>query len=185
MRRIGHPVLCALLGLVVILSSCGDSDTPLPPQTYNMGDRVVLGNIVYVVYETQWLTHLGEGVDAKVPRNRYFLVRLSAVNSSNKEITVPNFKVEDDNGNAYPELGGDQAAGVPQYIGYLRRVAPANSVQGHALFDAPPRHYKLRLTDEEGEKTAYVDIPLSFTSESPDVPQVGKKDSDQPVPLRK
>lgn len=185
MRRIGHPVLCALFGLVVLLSSCGDSDAPLPPQIYNMGDRVVLGNIVYVVYETQWLTHLGEGVDAKVPRNRYFLVRLSAVNSSNKEITVPNFKVEDDNGNSFPELGGDQASGVPQYIGYLRRVAPANSVQGHALFDAPPRHYKLRLTDEEGEKTAYVDIPLSFTSESPDVPQVGKKDSDQPVPLRK
>jgi len=185
MRGIRHTVLCALFLLAVLLSSCGDSDAPLPPQTYSMGDRVVLGNIVYVVYETQWLTHLGEGVDARVPRNRFFLVRLSAVNSSNREITVPNFKVEDDNGTVYPELGGDQAGGVPQYIGYLRRVAPANSVQGHALFDAPPRHYKLRLMDEDGEKTAFVDIPLSFTSESPDVPQVGKKETDPSTPLRK
>ena len=95
-----------------------------------------------------------------MPQNRYFLVRMSAVNSANREFIVPNLSLEDDNGNSYPELGGDAAQGVPQYIGYLRRLKPAESVQGHALFDAPPRHYKLKIRDEDSEKTAYVDTPF-------------------------
>jgi hypothetical protein len=145
-----------------------------------MGERVTLGHLVYVVYETQWLTHLGEGPDARVPTNRFFLVRMSAVNGSNREIIVPNFSLEDDNGHSFPELGGDSAQGVPQYIGYLRRVKPAESVQGHALFDAPPRHYKLKIMDEDNDKMAYIDIPLSFTSDSPEVPQVGDPKKNQP-----
>ena len=59
-------------------------------------------------------------------------------------------------------------------------MRPAESAQGHALFDAPPRHYKLRITDEDSDKAAYVDIPLSFTSESPDVPMLGDTKKDQP-----
>ena len=50
------------------------------------------------------------------------------------------------------------------------------SQQGNALFDAPPRHYKMRIADETGEKIAYVDIPLTFVSDIPDVPQVGGKE---------
>ncbi|MCX6633242.1 MAG: hypothetical protein NTW28_37070 [Candidatus Solibacter sp.] len=139
-----------------------------------MGDRITLGHIVYVVYETQWLTQIGEGVDARVPQHRFFLVRLSAVNSFGADIIVPNFTIEDASGKTYPELSSGE--GVPQYIGYLRSVKPAESQQGNALFDAPPRHYKLKIADETGEKTAYVDIPLTFASESPDVPQVGGKE---------
>src|SRR5436190_498825 len=78
----------------------------------------------------------------------------------------------DDKGNTFPEVGDATiTSAVPQYIGYLRRVKPAENAQGHALFDAPPRHYKLKILDEDRERTAYVDIPLSFSSESPDVPQ--------------
>ena len=166
-----------------MLTSCGDEDRTPPTRTYSMGERVTLGHLVYVVYETQWLTQLGDGADAHVPQNRFFLIRLSAVNGTSKDVIVPNFTIEDDNGNSYPEIGGDRAQGVPQYIGYLRKVKPAESVQGHALFDAPPRHYKLKLMDEESEKWAYVDIPLSFTSESPEVPQVGNPKDDQPMPI--
>ena len=68
-----------------------------------------------------------------------------------------------------------EAEGVPQYIGYLRTVKPGEPVAGNALFDAPPRHYKLKIQDETGEKTAYIDIPLAFTSETPDVPEVGRE----------
>ena len=65
---------------------------------------------------------------------------------------------------------------MPQYIGYLRSVKPAQSAQGNALFDAPPRHYKMKISDETGDKIAYVDIPLNFVSETPDVPEMGSKD---------
>src|SRR5262245_56182897 len=124
-------LLAAVSAACMMLSSCADSEEKREPvRTFNMGERITLGHLVYVVYETQWLTHLGEGVDQKVPKNRYFLIRLSAVNSSSNSASVPSFSVEDDTGKSYPEIGGDEAQGVPQYIGYLRRVKPAESVQG-------------------------------------------------------
>ena len=175
MRQFRFVFLLAAVAAASLLSSCGDSgEKPFTVRTYNLGERITLGHIVYVVFETQWLTHIGEGTDARIPQHRFFLVRLSAVNSLSTEIVVPNFSIEDDSGTTYPELSGGE--GVPQYIGYLRSVKGVDSAQGNALFDAPPRHYKMKLTDETGEKTAYVDIPLSFVSESPDVPPVPGKD---------
>ena len=65
------------------LASCGDSEEKTyPVRTYNMGERIALGQIVYVVYETQWLTHLGDPPDSRVPQNRFFMIRLSAVNGA-------------------------------------------------------------------------------------------------------
>jgi len=166
-----HLRLCILAS--ILLTSCGSDEKSYPVRTYPMGERVQLGHIVYVVFETQWLTHIGEGTDARIPQNRYFLVRMSAVNSGGGDIYVPAFSVEDDNGHSYPELS--DGSGVPQYIGYLRQVKPAESAQGNALFDAPPRRYKLKITDEDGERTAYIDIPLSFGAETPDIVSPEKK----------
>jgi hypothetical protein len=168
MRQIRFVLLLAVAVAASLLSSCGDSEEKASPvRTYSMGERATVGHVVYVVFETQWLTHIGTGADARVPEHRFFLVRLNAVNSLGSDILVPNFSIEDDSGNTYPELSSGE--GVPQYIGYLRSVKPAESVQGNALFDAPPRHYKMKIADETGEKVAYIDIPLSFVSETPDV----------------
>jgi hypothetical protein len=166
--------LLAVVAAAFFFSSCGDSGAKFPVRTYPMGERVPLGHIVYVVFETQWLTQIGEGADARIPQNRFFLVRMSAVNSYGSDVIVPNLMLEDDSGNTYPELSSGE--GVPQYIGYLRNVKPADSAQGNALFDAPPRHYKMKISDETGEKIAYIDIPLNFVSETPDVPEMGGKD---------
>ena len=65
---------------------------------------------------------------------------------------------------------------MPQYIGYLRTVKGTDTVDGNAVFDAPPRHYKMKIADETGEKAAYIDIPLNFVSETPDVPERGGKE---------
>ena len=159
-----------------LLSSCGDEEKTSPVLTYPMGERAPVGHIIYKVFETQWLTQIGQGADARIPQHRFFLVRLSAVNSLGTDVIVPNFSMEDDKGNTYPELSSGE--GVAQYIGYLRSVKPAESVQGNTLFDAPPAHYKMKVSDETGEKTAYIDIPLSFTSTPTEVPSVaptGKK----------
>lgn len=167
--------LAAVVAATSLLFSCGDSgEKSYPVHTYSMGERITLGHIIYVVFETQWLTHIGEGADARVPQHRFFLVRLSTVNSLGSDIIVPNLVLEDDSGNTYPELSSGE--GVPQYIGYLRSVKPAESVQGNALFDVPPRHYKMKIADETGDKVAYVDIPLNFVSETPEVPEVGGKE---------
>jgi hypothetical protein len=148
-----------------------------------MGERATAGHIVYKVFETQWLTHIGQGADARIPQHRFFVVRLSAVNSLGSDVSVPAFTLEDDQGNAYPEQSSGE--GVNQYIGYLRSVKPAESVEGNALFDAPPAHYKLKVSDETGEKTAYVDIPLSFTSDPTEVPEIARPDKKIPSPERK
>jgi hypothetical protein len=158
---------------VMFLTSCGSDEKSFPVRSYNMGERVQLGHIVYTVFETQWMTHIGEGPDARVPQHRFFLVRLSAVNSSNTDIAVPSLSIQDDSGNTYHELS--DGTGVPQWINYLRTVKPAESAQGNALFDAPPRHYKLKIQDEDGERTALVDIPLNFGAETPDIIQTPEK----------
>jgi len=169
-------LLFAATVAVLLTTSCGSDEKTYPVRTYNMGERIQLGHIVYLVFETQWMTHIGEGPDARVPQHRFFLVRLSAVNSSNADVSVPTFTIQDDSGNTYNELS--DGTGVPQWISYLRTVKPAESAQGNALFDAPPRHYKLKIQDEDGERSALVYIPLNFGAETPDIVKTpeGKKD---------
>lgn len=144
------------------------SRTPESVHTFSMGERVELGHIIYTVFDTQWMTQLGEGTTARIPQHRYFLIRISAVNSGGADVMVPNTSIVDDNGNTYAELSnGDN---VPLWIGFLRQVRPAQAAQGNLLFDAPPRRYKLQLKDESGERTGVVDIPLAFGGEMPDAP---------------
>ncbi len=178
MRQFRVLLLLAAAVAASLLSSCGNSEDNSPSaRTYNMGEKVTVGHIVYTVFETQWLTHIGAGPDERVPQNRFFLVRLSALNSLSTDIVVPNFTLEDDTGNTYPELSSGE--GVPQYIGYLRTVKGTDTVDGNAVFDAPPRHYKMKVSDETGERSAYIDIPLNFVSETPGIPDLGSKEKKQ------
>ena len=157
------PIL-AVVTTAFLLSACS-RNAPPEVHSYTLGEKAKLGHIIYTVYETQWLPQLGDQPAPRIPEHRFFLVRMTAVNSGGDDMSVPNATVEDDKGNSYPELSNGD--GVPQWIGYLRRVKPAESVQGNLVFDAPPAHYKLRITDEEEATSAYVDIPLSFGAEVP------------------
>jgi hypothetical protein len=138
-----------------------------------MGEKVLLGRLNYTVFETQWLTQLGEGAEARIPQHRFFLVRFSATNSGSSEVTVGNPTITDDSGKVYEELSNGD--GVPQWAGYLRNVDPAGTVTGNMLFDAPPGHYKLKLADETNTRFAAIDLPLTFGSETPDVAPPQKK----------
>lgn len=155
--------LVAVLGL---LSGCSAPAGPAV-DNYLMGEKVRLGQLSYTVFDTRWLTHLGDPATGRVPQNRFLLIRFSAVNGGSSEATVPALAIQDDQGRTYDEIpNGD---GVPQWAGYLRNVKPADSVQGNALFDAPPAHYKLKLSDEASPRIALIDIPLTFGAEAPDV----------------
>ena len=163
MRRLAFIPVLAAVTAALLLNAC--SSRPARVQTYSLGEKATLGHLIYTVYETQWVPQFGDGPTARVPQHRFFLLRMAAVNSSSADLIVPNATIEDDQGNSYPELrDGD---GAPQWIGYLRKVRPAESVQGNMLFDAPPAHYKLRIADETEENPAYFDIPLSFGAEVP------------------
>jgi hypothetical protein len=133
-----------------------------------MGERVAAGSLVYNVFEDQWKTKLGEGADARIPKDRFFVLRLSVVNGGSTELMIPTVNLVDDAGQTYPELAnGDQ---VPQWMGFLRRVKPADTLQGYIVFDVPPKHYVLRVADETGQKSRDIDIPLNFTSDTPEIP---------------
>jgi hypothetical protein len=163
MRRLRLIPILAAITAALLLNAC--SSRSRSGHSYSLGEKAELGHIIYTVYETQWVPQFGEGPAARIPEHRFFLVRMAAVNSGGADLIVPNVTIEDDHGNSYPELkDGD---GVPQWIGYLRQVKPADSAQGNLLFDVPPAHYRLRLTDENEENSAYFDIPLSFASEVP------------------
>jgi hypothetical protein len=174
-------LLPAAVVAALLLPACSE-ESRNPVRTYNLGERVDLGHIVYIVFDTQWLTHIGEGPDAEIPQNRFFLVRMRATNSRGTEVMVPNVSVEDDSGHSYHEM--ISSVGAPQWIGVLRNVHPAESVQGNVVFDAPPRHYKLKLADETGDRIAYVDIPLSFGAETPGVPTPGSGQPTSMPPIR-
>jgi hypothetical protein len=166
--------LFAVATASLFLGACTTSGSSYPVRTYQLGEKVDLGHIIYTAFETQWLTQLGTGPAARIPQSRYFLVRFSAVNSGASELIVPNLTIQDDKGQTYSELSNGE--GVLQWAGFLRQVKPAESVTGNVVFDAPPAHYKLRVTDENGDRTAFIDIPLSFGAETPEVPTPeGKK----------
>jgi hypothetical protein len=53
----------------------------------------------------------------------------------------------------------------------LRQVRPADSLQGNLLFDVQPARDKLRLTDDTEQHTAFIDLPLNFVPDTPDLPE--------------
>jgi hypothetical protein len=151
-----HTLQSYLAGAALVCLAASTACSPAaPPESHShrMGERVSVGPLVYNVFEAQWKAQLGQGADARVPKDRFFLIRFSVVA---------------DNGQTYAELSdGDQ---VPQWTGYLRHVKPAETLQGNVVFDVPPKHYLLRLTDENSQTSSDIDIPLNFSSEGPDLP---------------
>jgi len=145
-----------------------------------MGSRVEVGHLVYTVFETEWMPQIGAGDTARVPKNRFFLVRLSAVNSGSEQLDIPNVTLVDDKGDTVEEL--QDGSQVPQWIGFVRRAKPAESVAGNVVFDAAPKHYRLRVMDENSEQSALVDIPLNFNADMPPVaPAAPTTDFSAPV----
>lgn len=170
MRVIGVGLVVA----IIFLSGCSPAEST-QVRTYALGEHVPVGRLVYTIFERKWVTQFGEGATARVPQHRFCVIRLSAVNSGGTDLIVPALTLQDDKGESYSELqNGD---GVAQWIGVLRTVKPAEALQGNIIFDCPPQHYKLRVTDENEERAAVVDLPLSFDSEMPQlfVPTEKKK----------
>ena len=164
-RTCGLAALCVVIAVAV---SCSSPANQKVVRNYNLGERVQVGPLIYTVFETKWLTQIGNVVGtARVPTNRFFLVRINIVNSGSQEASAPPLSITDDSGQTLAELSNGE--GIPQWAGYLRSIKPANSLQGYIVFDAPPRHYKLNLNEELDENKVMVDIPLNFVQEAPEI----------------
>jgi hypothetical protein len=164
-------VLSVAVPIVLVftgLTACSPKDdAESTAHTYQMGERVPLGHLIYAVFDLQWKPQIGTGVDARIPQNRFYEIRISVVNSGGAPCSIPNVSLVDDSGASYPEI--EKGDGIQDFLGALHQVAPAESVQGYLVFDVQPKHYKLKLSDDEVKQFAMVDLPLSFEPETPDV----------------
>ncbi|MCX6619897.1 MAG: DUF4352 domain-containing protein [Acidobacteria bacterium] len=165
-RRLALLVLGAVaLSPSLALTGCrsgGPQDRP-----YRMGELVIVGALRYTIFDTEWKTQIGEGPGAHTPRNRYLIIHLSITNSGGSLLEVPTLTLERADGaadTAEPEIA--DSLGVPDWMGVIRRLKPADTVQGKVIFDVPLSAYRLRVgggADVADEKSAVVDIPIQYT----------------------
>jgi len=47
-------------------------------------------------------------------------------------------------------------------MGMIRKLKPADTLDGVILFDVDPKSYKLKLDDGSGASLAMVELPLQF-----------------------
>src|ERR1700719_4628833 len=98
MRQLRSILLVTAIAAAFLASSCSIArKAPIP--VFTMGEKVQTGHIVYTVYETKWLTQLGEGEEARTPQNRFFAIRMSAGNGGVADLSIPNPTLVDDDGN--------------------------------------------------------------------------------------
>jgi len=146
------------LTLLVLLSGCSKKREV---RTVGLGEKAAIGTFVYQAIETRWPMSLG----GRSPKDRFFVLRVSIFNSGSADATIPGFEVVDDTGNSYPE--SVDGTGVENWLGVTRKLPQANTETGNIVFDVPPKHYRLRIADEN-DNFMYVDIPLNLNSEEPD-----------------
>jgi hypothetical protein len=94
------------------------------------------------------------------------VLRVSVTNSGTEEVLVPAMQMIGPNNDSHPELMSGE--GVPDWLGVVRRVEPAETMHGRVLFDLPRGDYRLRVTDEDLDpaqaKVAMIEVPLRFES---------------------
>ena len=147
------------------LAAAGCSSTQKPSNIlYAAGDKAVMGPLVYSITDTETAQLLGD--DPKNQRNaqeRFYMIRLSITNSSSDDQSIPTMTLVDDTGHNYTELS--DGTGVANWLGVVRKVKPTETAQGVVVFDAPAKHYRLRLNDPLDEREIAIDVPLNFVHE--------------------
>jgi hypothetical protein len=153
--------------LVLALASQTACLKPPPPvNVYRMGDKVQVGPLIYNVFETKWLAQIGEGPRGRAPAHRFLVMHVMIVNSGAETLPVPSFKLQDEAGGLHNESMEGQD--VTRWLGMIRNLKPADTLEGNILFDVDPKSYKLKLDDgSETGKVLMVDLPLEFEANKP------------------
>jgi hypothetical protein len=167
--RKGAPLAAAVavVAAVAAVSACSTRGGSVTATTHQMGEHVQTGPLVYTVLEVQWVNQLNN----KLPKDqdgKFAVVRLSVTNAGNSESAVPLLQFIDDKGTSHMELA--EVDGVEEWLGILRTVNPAETIQGNIVFDVPAKNYKLRITDgadPDKERTALISIPLRLEQRNP------------------
>jgi hypothetical protein len=160
------------------LASCGKQKKP-DAQLYSAGEKAQVGSLSYSLIDSQIIQQIGDDpATARTPQNRFILVQISVTNAGNAEAPIPGLTLVDDSGQVYNEL--PDGTGIERWLGVVRKVVPAQTETGIVIFDAPAKHYRLRLTDEFAEAEVGIDMPLDFLHEQ--MQHMGSPVQDPPPP---
>jgi len=154
-------VAVALCGFLCGCSSPQTSTSD--PKVYQMGEPVKTGPLVYTVLDTEWFDQLGDSASPRLPHDHFLAVRFSVTNTGSVTSGIPPLTVVSSQRVTYAELS--EANALPEWIGYIRSVKPAETVHGRVLFDVPPGDYRLRVTDDvepENQSSATIHMPLEL-----------------------
>lgn len=149
--------------LVLLAAGCSSVSKP-SNVLYAAGDKATVGPLVYSVTDTEMAQQLGDDPNnLRTPQERFYLIHVSVTNASSDEQPIPTMTLVDDQGKSYTELS--DGTGVPNWLGVVRKVGPTQTEQGIIAFDAPSKHYRLRLNDPLDEREIAIDVPLNFVHE--------------------
>ena len=137
-------------------------------KVFAAGEKAQLERATYNVVDMQTSPKLDVAGESRIPKERFYLTRMSIFNGVNADFVVPAMVLFDDAGNQYQELGDGR--GAAEWIGISRKVAPGETLFGTVLFDAPVKHYKLRISDEFSDQPVFVDMPLGIVQEKGELP---------------
>jgi hypothetical protein len=157
---------------LILLAGCGREEAQ--KLNYDMGERVSIGPLTYVVVESAWRTQLGELFQIRVPQQRFFMITLSVTNGGGSDVSIPLLNLEGPNGQLYQEL--EDGTGVSNWFGLFRTITPAQTQQGRILFDVPLTSFRLRVPDANDagyEKFVSVEIPLRIDADQIQTPVPG------------
>ena len=131
-------------------------------RTSQMGEKIQVGPLVNTVLGAEWKSEFGDGFDRRVAKDRFLVIHLTITNGGGGETGAPLTQVVDAHKKEYGEI--QDAKGLPQWLGLLRRLSPAATDEGRIVFDVPVGLYKLKISDGdvENEKVFFVDIPLEL-----------------------
>jgi hypothetical protein len=131
---------------------------------YGAGEKATVGPLTYSITDTEMTQTLGDDpATARNAQERYYLVKVTVSNSGSSDQPIPAMTLVDDQGHSIAELA--DGTNVPNWLGVVRKVGPTQTEQGFVVFDAPTKHYRLRLNDPFDEKEIAIDMPLDFVHE--------------------
>lgn len=131
-------LLCAWL-----LTGCSREDSTRID--YGMGEHVPIGPLTYTVIESTWQTQLGDALKLRVPKQRFLLIKVAVTNGGGSELSIPLLEIQNTNGQSYREV--EDGEGVSNWLGLIRNMKPAETIEGQIVFDVPLTSYRLRVPD--------------------------------------
>jgi hypothetical protein len=159
---------CLVPACALLLAGCGGLGRPTEIQKFQMGQAINLSTTSFTALETDWRATLDGRDGQRFAKNQFLLIKLLITNGGGGEITLPLMTLLDSKNNSY--LEEEKGDGVPQWLGLLRVLKPAESEEGFLLFDVQPASYRLRIStggDPEKEQAVLIDIPYQLDNARP------------------